>query len=284
MAIILKSEMKTPKIKLLYVAIFTFLVVGAVVQLMPLTWLFLGTFKSEGELMSAAPSFWPKMWSFSAYKEAFSNFDILNNVCNTIFFSGTIMICSTVASTLAAFSLSKIKMRGSLFFYMLIIGTQMFNSTTLLFTTYIQLTSWGLIGNRLAWIMMATGWGYSIVLYKNFFDSIPKELFEAAEIDGAGIFQQIRCIMVPLAKPIYAVNVLSVFMATYNEFLLPVMIYPDEKDWTLMMRIFMMDKEGGLPMNVMYVLLFVTTIPSIVFYLFAQKNIVHGVATSGIKG
>ena len=62
------------------------------------------------------------------------------------------------------------------------------------------------------------------------------------------------------------------------------MIYPDEKDWTLMMRIFMMDKEGGIATNVMYVLLFVTTIPSIIFYLFAQKNIVQGVTSSGIKG
>ena len=73
-------------------------------------------------------------------------------------------------------------------------------------------------------------------------------------------------------------------MAVYNDFLLPVMILPDEKDWTLMMRVFMMDKKGNVELNTMYVFLFVTTIPSILFYLLAQKNIVRGVSADGIKG
>ena len=62
------------------------------------------------------------------------------------------------------------------------------------------------------------------------------------------------------------------------------MILPEEKDWTLMMRIFMLDKSGRVEPNVMYVLLLVTAIPSILFYLLAQKNIVKGVSTSGMKG
>lgn len=284
MGIIQETEMKSVKVRIIYILIFAFLTIGAIVQFFPLLWLFVGTFKTESELVSSIPSFIPQNFSFDSYKEAFSNFDIANNVFNTIFFAGAIIICQTITSTLAAFSLSKLPNRFSGFFYMVILGTQMFNTTTLLFTLYIQLTSWGLIGNRWAWILMASGWGYAIVLYKNFFDSIPKDLFEAAEIDGAGIGRQIISIIIPLAKPIFAVNILNTFMAVYNDFLLPIMIYPNEKDWTLMMRIFMMDKEGGVPTNVMYVLLFVTCLPSIIFYLFAQKNIQQGVATSGIKG
>ena len=284
MAIIQKTEMKSKKTQIIYSLFFVFLLIGAVVQFFPLMWLFLGTFKTEQELLSAVPSFFPKDWSFSSYVKAFSDFDIVNNILNTIFFCVCIILTQTFTSTLAAFSLSKMRNRFSGFFYMAILGTQMFNTTTLLFTLYIQLSLWGMIGNRLTWILMASGWGYAIVLYKNFFDSIPKDLFEAAEIDGAGIFQQIVSIIMPLAKPIFAVNILNTFMAVYNDFLLPVMIYPNENDWTLMMRVFMMDKEGGTPTNIMYVLLFVTCLPSIVFYLFAQKNIQQGVATAGIKG
>lgn len=284
MAIIQKTEMKSKKTQIIYSLFFVFLLIGAVVQFFPLMWLFLGTFKTEQELLSAIPSFFPKDWSFSSYVKAFSDFDIVNNILNTIFFCVCIILTQTFTSTLAAFSLSKMRNRFSGFFYMAILGTQMFNTTTLLFTLYIQLSLWGMIGNRLTWILMASGWGYAIVLYKNFFDSIPKDLFEAAEIDGAGTFQQIVSIIMPLAKPIFAVNILNTFMAVYNDFLLPVMIYPNENDWTLMMRIFMMDKEGGTPTNIMYVLLFVTCLPSIVFYLFAQKNIQQGVATAGIKG
>lgn len=284
MAIILESERKNKRHKILYAVIFAFLSVMAVVQFMPLYWMFIGTFKTNSELQSAVPLFVPNSWSFDSYKKAFSNFNILNNVYNTIFFCGMIIICQTVTSTLAAFSLSRIKTKCTNFFYTLIIATQMISGTTLLFSTYILLVKMGMIGSKMSWVLTASSWGYAILLYKNFFDSVPHSLFESAEIDGAGIFRQILHILLPLSKPIFAVNVLNTFMAVYNEFLLPTMILPEESDWTLMMRVFMMDKAGTAEPMVMYVLLFVTTIPSIVFYLIAQKNIVQGVASAGIKG
>ena len=284
MAIIQQVEMKSKKIKALYAVIFAFLSIGLFVNFLPLIMMFLGTFKTNNELQSAVPVIFPAKWSFESYKLAFSNFNILHNVYNTVFYCGMSIICQTITSTMAAFALSRINMKGKSLFYTIFIGTSMFTATALLFPTYILLTKCGMIGNKMSLILIYSGWGYAIILYKNFFDSIPKDLFEAAEIDGAGIFQQIIRIMVPLSKPIFAVNILSTFMAVYNDFLLPTMIYPDENDWSLMMRIFMMDKSGNIEPRIMYVLLFVTTIPSIVFYLFAQKTLVQGVASTGIKG
>ena len=284
MAIILDSEFKSKKIKLVYAVIYAFLAIFALVQFMPLYWMFIGTFKTNIELQSAIPTIIPKAWTLEGYADTFTRFNISNNIWNTVFVCGMIIIAQTVTSTFAAFSLSRIKSWYNPFVYTVIIATQMISTTTLLFPTYILLTKWGMIGNKMSWVLMASGWGYAIVLYKNFFDGIPKDLFEAAEIDGAGIFKQIWYIMLPLSKAIFAVNILNTFMAVYNDFLLPVMILPDEKDWTLMMRVFMMDKKGNVEPNTMYVLLFITTIPSILFYLLAQKNIVRGVSADGIKG
>lgn len=284
MALIIESERKNKRYKVLYAIIFLFLAVYGCVQFMPLFWLFIGTFKTNTELQSAIPTLFPAVWSLESYKDAFENFNILNNVINTVIVCAGIIILQTTTSTLAAFSLSRIKTKCSNFFFMIILGTQMISATMLLFPTYILLVKMGLIGHKISWILCSSAWGYAILLYKNFFDSIPRSLFEAAEIDGANVFQQIWNIMMPLSKPIFAVNILNTFMAVYNDFLLPTMMLPDEKDWTLMMRIFMMDKAGVTAPNVMYVLLFVTTIPSIVFYLLAQKNIVQGVASSGVKG
>lgn len=284
MAIVLETEKRNKKYKTLNICLYVFLIVFAVIQFLPLYWLFIGTFKTNSELQNAVPTIIPKLWTLEAYKDAFYKFDILENILNTAFMCGMIIVVQTVTSTLSAFSLSRIKSKCSNYFYILIIATQMISATTLLFPTYILLTKLGLIGNKLSWILTSSAWGYAIVLYKNFFDAIPKDLFEAAEIDGAGIFKQITLIMLPLSKSIFAVNILNTFMAVYNDFLLPVMMLPEEKDWTLMMRVFMVDKSGDIDPNVMYVLLFVTTIPSILFYLLAQKNIVQGVAASGIKG
>lgn len=284
MAILLESERKSKKSKALYAANITFLSLLAVVQFMPLYWLFIGTFKTNTELQSAIPTFLPNEWLLEAYKIAFTKYNVWNNVVNTIIMCVSIILLQTFTSTLAAYSLSRVKTKCSNFCYTFIIATQMISVTCLLFPTYILMVKVGLIGNKLSWMLTSSAWGYAIVLYKNFFDSIPHSLFESAEIDGAGIGRQIISILLPLSKPIFAVNILNTFMAVYNDFLLPTMMLPDQKDWTLMMRVFYMDKAGDADPNVMYVLLFITTIPSILFYLLAQKNIVQGVASSGVKG
>jgi len=284
MAVIQNVELKNPKGKLFLTLIYIILLIGAVVQFLPLVWLFVGTFKTNNELVSAIPKFLPEKWSLDAYIEAFAKYDIWENIYNTVFMCVSIIVVQTVTSTLAAFSFSKLKPRCGGFVYMLMLGTQMFSTTALLFPTYIMMTKMGLIGSKASWILTSSAWAYAIVLYKNFFDNIPKDLVEAAQIDGAGTFRQILHIIIPLSKPIYAVCILNTFMAVYNDFLFPLMLLPNEKDWTLMIRIFALDNAGGVKQNVMYVLLFVTCIPSIVFYLMAQRNIQEGVSTSGIKG
>lgn len=147
---------------------------------------------------------------------------------------------------------------------MFILGTQMFTAIALMFPIYILMTKLGLIGNKWSWILSSSAWAYAIVLYKNFFDSIPADMIEAAQIDGAGHIKIILRIMLPLAKPIYAVCILNTFMSVYNDFLFPMMLLPNEKDWTLMMRIFAMNNNGDIKQNVMFVMLFITCIPSIV--------------------
>ena len=90
--------------------------------------------------------------------------------------------------------------------------------------------------------------------------------------------------MLPLSKPIFAVNILNTFMAVYNEFVLSSMLLPDAKDWTLMIRLYLIQQNSSVPMNVIYVLLVVTVVPIILFYLLAQNYIAEGVTMTGIKG
>ena len=281
MAVIQDVEIKRKK-WIMYV-IYTVLGLGLIVQFFPIVWMFLGTFKTTTELTSAVPSLLPESWSFANYEEAFTKLSLWKNILNTVIMCVTIIILQTVTSTLAAYSLSKMKPRGSGFLYMLILGTQMFSTMALLFPTYILMVKWGLIGNKISWMLTSSAWAYAIVLYKSFFDNIPKDIIEAARIDGAGNFRIILNIILPLAKPVYAVCILNTFIAVYNDFLFPLMLLPDTKDWTLMMRVFALQK-GSTSQTTMYVLLFVTRIPSIVFYLMAQKNIQEGISTSGIKG
>lgn len=284
MAVIQNVELKSKKGRAFMTIVYTVLILYMFVQFAPLVWLALGTFKENKELISAVPSFLPKVWSTAAYAEVFSKYNVWGNIANTAIISGAIIVIQTVTSTLAAYSLSKMKPKCGGFLYMFILGTQMFTAIALMFPIYILMTKLGLIGNKWSWILSSSAWAYAIVLYKNFFDSIPADMIEAAQIDGAGHIKIILRIMLPLAKPIYAVCILNTFMSVYNDFLLPMMLLPNEKDWTLMMRIFAMNNNGDIKQNVMFVMLFITCIPSIVFYLFAQKYIQEGISTTGVKG
>ena len=281
MAVIQDVEVKRKK--WIMIILYAVLGIGVVVQFAPLIWMFLGTFKSSEELTSAVPRLLPESWNFQNYITSFENLHLLGNIWNTVVMCSSIIIIQTITSTLAAYSLSKVKPKSGGFFYMMILGTQMFSGMALLFPTYILMIKWGLIGSKLSWMLTSSAWAYAIVLYKSFFDSIPLELMESAKIDGAGHFSIIWNIILPLAKPVYAVCILNTFMAVYNDFIFPLMLLPDSKDWTLMMRVFAMQKGNASPSQ-MYVLLFVTCIPSVLFFLCAQKNIQEGISTSGIKG
>jgi multiple sugar transport system permease protein len=283
-AIINEIERKKPKYRALDIALYTFLTIFAIVQFLPITWMALGTSKTNSELISAVPTIFPANWNADSYKEAFQRYSIGKNILNTLYICIAIIILQTFTSTLCAYALSKIKPKCGKFVYLTLLGTQMFSVTALLFPTYILFTKIGLIGTKWGWILSSGAWAYAIVLYKSFFDGIPDELIEAADIDGATTAQKILNIIIPLAKPVFAVNILNTFMAVYNDFLFPLMILPDEKDWTIMIRIFMMEKGGTTSLNVLYVLLFIACIPSILFYLIAQKQIQEGISTSGIKG
>ena len=284
MAVMKSIELKTKKGKCISVLLVGFLSIGAVVQFLPLLWMILATFKTETELTSAIPHVFPATWSFKAYAEAFSKYHIMDNFFNTLIICASVVLLQVSNSAVAGYVLSKLKPRSGGFWYMMFLGTMMFSGTALMFPLYIMMTQLGLIGSKLALILSSSVWAYSIVLFKSFFDNIPQDLVEAASIDGASSLRIFVTMIIPLSKPVLAVNILNTFMAVYNDFLYPLMLLPNEKDWTVMMRLYMMDKLGSIPHNVIYVLMVAVVLPILVLYLFVQKHITEGVSTTGLKG
>jgi len=119
---------------------------------------------------------------------------------------------------------------------------------------------------------------------KAFFDTLPNELLEAGKIDGASDFGIFYKIVLPLSKPVVSVNILNTFIVVYNQFAFPIMLLPKEENWTMMIRIYVSLYSPNLSWNKMMIMLTVATIPVIVAYLIAQKNVIQGISTTGLKG
>lgn len=284
MAIVTNIEMKEKKHKIGYALLLILLGVWVVAQLFPMFWMVIGGFKTNNELISVKLKILPEVWQWENYVKAFTTYDIGKNFLNTFIICAAIIVIQVGNSALSAYSLSKIKPKCGNFFFMFFLGTMMFSGTALMFPLYIMMTKLGLIGSKWALILSSSAWAYCIFLFKNFFDGIPKDLFEAAEIDGCGRMGMFTRILLPLSKPVMVVCIMNTFLTVYNDFLYPLMLLPDEKDWTIMIRLYLLEKQGTVDLPVLYVMLTVATLPVVLVYLFAQKDITEGVVMSGIKG
>lgn len=284
MAIITAVETKKP----LYRVAYAFLLVGlsllAILQFFPMVWMIIGGFKTDLELISPTFQLFPERWMVENYITAFTQYNFGKNIYNTAYLIIAIMVIQISNSALSAYSLSKIKPKGGKVIYMYFIATMMFSSTALLFPLYILCSAMGLIGSKWALIIASSTWAYCIFLFKNFYDGVPIELFEAAEIDGCGRFKSFTNILLPLAKPVMVVCIVQTFNTVYNDFLYPLMMLPHDKDWTIMIRIFNLDRVGNQSKAVLYVLMTVSTLPCLVVFMYTQKDIAQGISMTGIKG
>jgi multiple sugar transport system permease protein len=118
-----------------------------------------------------------------------------------------------------------------------------------------------------------------ILLFKQFFDQLPDELFEAAEVDGAGSFRVLVQIVIPLARPVIGVASIYTFIAVWQDFLWPLLTLPDNRRWPLEVAIYKL-QAGSVPLNVQMAGMVIATIPMVVICMIFQRQIISGIAMS----
>jgi ABC-type sugar transport system, permease component len=263
------------------------LVFGVPFQVFPFVWMLSNSFKTSLEIIKLPPSFIPEHFLWKNVVEVFKEFNLWGNIVNTFLLCfGTIFIQVTI-SALASYSLSKLKTRASKYILLFFVGTLMINNEAILFQTYIMMYDFPIIHIKLInsfWSVLlalsASGW--SIFIFKGFFDGLPNELIESAKIDGANSLSVFAKIVLPLSKPVFSVVVLTTFMGVYNQLLFPLVLLPDSKKWTIMIRIYAA-ASNYTAWNKIMVLLSISTIPLLLVYIFCQKYIVQGITMTGLK-
>lgn len=146
---------------------------------------------------------------------------------------------------------------------------------------FLQLKEFGLLNTFGALVLPGLVNGFSIFLLKGFFDSLPKELYEAADIDGANEWQIFWGITMNLSRPILAVIALGAFTSAYGAFFFALILAPDQKMWTLMVWVYQLRQEAGP--GIVYASLLITAVPTLVVYLFAQNIILRGIVVPSDK-
>ncbi|MFD0715766.1 carbohydrate ABC transporter permease [Paenibacillus sp. GCM10027626] len=261
------------------------LLVLALTMLYPFGTTIFSSFKTKQEIFTFPPSFLPQHFEWSNYAEGFQYVNLVRGFTNTlILFAGNAIIPLIVVG-LAAFSLSQMKLpirKGLILFFM---STLMIPSATYLIPNFLNLKSLGLLDSYWAFWLPAGASAFNIMLLKSFFDGIHKELFEAARMDGAS---ELRCffqLAIPLSIPVFSTLLIFAFTHTWNDWYWPSLVLTTQEKYPIASMVYRNIIESSIiPMNVKFSVLTVIMIPPLIFFLIFQKNIMHGLNLSGIKG
>lgn len=265
--------------------IFLFLLMGTFVMLFPIYMGLLNSVKTQSEMLTNILSF-PVNFQFSNYSSAFAKIHFIRSLGNTIQIAVVGLFGIIVCASLAGYKLSRTKGKLSAFLFGLFILSMLIPFHSIMITLVkisrdlqIQGSIYGL-----GIIYIGLGVSMAIFLYHGFVKSIPRDLDEAAVMDGCGEFKLFYTVIFPLLLPVTATIAILNLLWMWNDFLLPLLILTDSDRYTLLLSTNMLFGEYSNDWSNILAALVLAMLPVIIFYLFLQKYILNGIAEGAVKG
>lgn len=264
---------------------FLFLGFFVVISIGPLIWIIMSSFKSNKEILSSAFAL-PSSFSLSGYKAALDMAPIFKFYGNSIIISVLSTLLNVVVVSMAAYVLARHKFKGSTFVTLLLSVSLLIPTAALLMPIYKIMTAIGLFDTRTVLILVyaALGLPTSLFIFKSYFQSIPKELEEAACIDGAGFFRTFFVIVFPLAKPGLATGAILQFLTSWNEFMFALILTKSTSVRTLPLALNYFTSQFSFNYTAMFAALTIVILPSIIIYILLQEQITSSMVEGSVKG
>jgi multiple sugar transport system permease protein len=280
--------LRTPHGRIIYWTVLTVTVVGFTgAFVFPLYWMVTGALKSPDELAQIPPSFFPKHFDFGVYKDAWDQLQLGIFLKNTILYAGGAWLFTLAVDVTAAYALSKLRPMFGKLVLGAMLATLMIPPMVLLLPTYLVAKDLPILHADLLntpwaiWLPAAAN-GFFVFLLKRFFDSIPKELLEAAEIDGASPLRILWSIVLPVSRPIIGVvSILSV-VTVWKDFVWPLLVLPETEKMSISVGIASLSAQ--LPQNVLIASLVIASLPTILVFFVFQRSIMAGLTAGSLKG
>lgn len=263
-----------------------FLVVALVVQLFPLYWLVLFSFKSNQEIFGGNIIGFPAVWRFQNYERALLGGKLGQYFLNSVVVSGVSVLAATIASSMAAFALSRLRFKLSkavLVFFLM--GTMIPLHATLL-PLFLVLRELKLMGGYLSLIVPYAAFGLpiSIFIFEGFFQSIPREMEESAFMDGATVARTFVSIMAPLIRPAIATVGIFTFLTNWNELMFATTFVSSAEYKTLPVGIMGLTSQYRTEWGPIGAALIVASLPTVLIYSLLSRQVQEGVRAGAVKG
>lgn len=283
-------EYRKPRFRLGYALILLALFLSVCVAILPVVWLILASFKDAGEVFSSPFTFFPREIRLQKIGEVWSGLNFGRYYLNTVLMALGAVAAVTIFCGLLAYAVSILRPAGHKIVFGLILLSYMVPAVASIVPLYSRILSLKLTG-YLQYLPLCLIYGanaYYFMMFKGYFDGLPRSLFEAAEIDGSGKMRMFFSIVLPLSKPIVGVVAIFTVTAAWSDFLLPYLILQDDRTATLMVKVFNLQSAMATMMNFgvdkLLMTLTLSILPQIALFAVFQKQIMGVTANSGIKG
>ena len=269
----------------LKVLLYIFLIVYGIITVIPFLWAFSASFKPLSEIISGEFNFIPKHFTLDNYKQIFLQEPLFWRwLFNSVIIGVTVTILNLLFNSMAGYALARLHFRGKQCWFFLILTVLVVPAQITLIPTFLILKVIGWLNSYPGMIVPSMVNATFIFMMRQFFVNFPRELEEAGQLDGLNAWGIFRYIVLPLAKPALAAQAVFVFMGSWNNFLLPVVILFDPEMFTLPLGLNTFKGQYINYWNYIMAASMVFTLPGLAIYAFFNRYLIQGVTFTGGKG
>lgn len=259
------------------------LLVLALAFIFPVFWLVTGGFKPADETIANPPLIWPQQWTLTNFVQVFTTVPFGRWMFNTVLVAVSVTGVALLFHSMAAYSLARLNFPGRGILFAMVLSTLMIAFPVILVPLFIVMKQLNWINTYWALIVPNIFNAYGIFLMRQFYLGIPREIEEAAIIDGASLIGVFFRIILPLARPIIAALSILFFLGNWNNFLWPLIVTTDPNLEVLQVGIASFTGEHGSQWNLILAASLVATLPIVALFAFFQRYIVESIKMSGLK-
>lgn len=286
--IIFATELKKVKYKVIYWLMFSFLMAAVLISVLPTIWIMLSGFKEVKEIYSVPPTFLPKKIELSKVVAVWKSIHLGKYYLNSFVLVIGEVVFAVVVNAMGGYVISRIKPKGSQLVFAVVVWVMLMPSAGRLVPIYMEIVDFPLLHLNMTdtyfpmWLMSGANC-FSLLLFKNFFDSISISLVEAARIDGATDLKVFSKIMIPLSIPIVAYISISTAINGWGAFFWPNIVLDNQDLIPIATKLYKMKTEK-VAMDEYFLTLVFSVIPVLIIFALFQKQIMGGINIGGVKG
>lgn len=253
------------------------------VMIFPLYWMVVVAFSTRAELLGGDLRLWPSVLTTENFQRVLSAFPVLTWFGNSVAISLVTALITMIFSLLGGYAFAHLRFRGSNALFLLALSTLMIPVQVIMVALFKLVTTLGIYGSYWAVILPTAASAFGLFLARQFMLNIPRDLIEAARIDGAGNVRVFTAIVLPLCKPLLAVLFFMTLLQSWNDFAWPLIALKENQLFTLPIGLLYLQGQFGSDYGATMAFALLNVAPMVVLFLVFQRYFVQGFARSGIR-